>query len=85
LGICFSRYPASISRRFDPPPLGELVGNFTRFEPDFGELVRTLRHVYEHRDEAALRGRAATKRVREEFAWSRITPRYSDRISELLA
>ena len=64
----------------DPPPLGELVGNFTWFEPDFGELVRTLRHVYEHREEATQRGRAAAKRVREEFVWSRIMPHYADRI-----
>ena len=55
------------------------------FEPDFGELVRTLRQVYEHREEPTQRGRAAAKCVREEFAWSRITPRYADRIRALLA
>jgi hypothetical protein len=50
-----------------PPPLGELVGNFTWFEPDSGALVRTLRHVYENREEAAQRGREAAKMVRQEY------------------
>ena len=68
----------------EPPPLGELAGNFTWFEPDFGELVRTLRHVYEHRDEAIQRGRAAAKRVHKEFAWSSVTSLYANRIRELL-
>jgi glycosyltransferase involved in cell wall biosynthesis len=67
----------------DPPPLGPLAGRFTWFEPDFAELMRTLRHVYEHRDEAAQRGRAAAKQVREDFSWSRITQIYAERIGKL--
>jgi hypothetical protein len=45
--------------------------------------MRTLRHVYEHRDEAAQRGRAAAKQVREDFSWSRITQIYAERIGKL--
>jgi glycosyltransferase involved in cell wall biosynthesis len=64
----------------DPPPLGPLVGRFTCFEPDFADLVRALRHVYEHRDEAAQRGRLAAKRVRQEFSWPRVAGQYAERI-----
>lgn len=69
----------------DPPPLGPLAGKFTWFEPDFADLVRTLRHVYEHRDEAAQRGRVAAQRVRQEFSWARVTTQYVERIRKLRA
>jgi glycosyltransferase involved in cell wall biosynthesis len=68
-----------------PPPLGELVGKFTWFEPDFGELVRTLRNVYERREEAAQRGREAAKMVHQEYQWSKITALYRNRVRELVA
>lgn len=68
----------------EPPPLGRLSGEFTWFEPDFGELVQTLRRVYENREKASERGRAAARHVREEFAWSRITSLYVERIRELV-
>ena len=68
----------------DPPPLGELAGDFTWFEPNFGQLVRTLRHVYEHREEAALRGRAAAKFVRQQYAWSKIAQLYQNRVAHLV-
>jgi len=67
----------------EPPPLGKLTGPFTWFEPDFSELARTLRHVYEHRQEAAQRGRLAGKHVRQHFAWPRIMRMYLDRIEFL--
>ncbi len=69
----------------DPPPLGQFAGDFTWFEPDLGELARTLRYVYEHRDEAAQRGRAASKTIQERYTWSRVTPIYLDRIRQLVA
>jgi glycosyltransferase involved in cell wall biosynthesis len=68
----------------EPPPLGPLVGNFTWFKPDFAELVRTLRHVYEKRDEAHRRGRAAANFAHRSYAWPQITQRYADRIHELV-
>jgi glycosyltransferase involved in cell wall biosynthesis len=68
----------------EPPPLGPLVGNFTWFEPDFAELVRTLRHVYENRNEAARRGRAAANFVHRSYTWPQITRRYADRMFELI-
>jgi hypothetical protein len=65
----------------EPPPLGKLTGPFTWFEPDFSELARTLRHVYEHREEAKQRGRMARKHVHQQLAWPRITRMYPDRIN----
>jgi glycosyltransferase involved in cell wall biosynthesis len=67
----------------EPPPLGPLTGKFTWFEPNFAELVRTLRHVYENRDEAAQRGRAASRYVCQEFSWARVTSLYAERIRGL--
>jgi|tagenome__1003787_1003787.scaffolds.fasta_scaffold20990084_11 glycosyltransferase involved in cell wall biosynthesis len=67
----------------EPPPLGKLTGPFTWFQPDFSELVRTLRYVYEHREEAAQRGRLAAKHVREHFSWPHITRMYLERVNFL--
>jgi glycosyltransferase involved in cell wall biosynthesis len=67
-----------------PPPFGELVGEFTWFEPDARELVRTLRRVYENREEAARRGTAAAEKVRADFRWSSITKMYRERIEALI-
>jgi glycosyltransferase involved in cell wall biosynthesis len=39
-------------------------------EPDIGHLRYLMRHVYENRDEARARGRAASDHVRTRFAWS---------------
>ena len=68
-----------------PPPLGRLTGDFTWFEPDVGELARTLRHVYQHRDEAAKRGAAAATSICQTHAWPRITEAYLARIRDLVA
>ena len=57
----------------EPPPLGKLTGPFTWFEPAPAELVRTLRHVYDHRKEAAQRGLLAAKHIRQHFPRPRIT------------
>lgn len=67
-----------------PPPFGELVGNFTWFEPDAGELARTLRRVYENREESSRRGAAAAEKVRRDFRWSAITKMYRERIEALV-
>jgi len=64
----------------EPPPLGPLSGPFTWFEPDFAELTRALRHVYENRDAAGQRGAAAAKRVRQGFSWASVTSLYAERI-----
>jgi glycosyltransferase involved in cell wall biosynthesis len=67
----------------ESPPLGKLTGMFTWFEPGFAELSLTLRHVYEHREEAAQRGHLAGNHVRQDFACPRITQMYLDRIDFL--
>ena len=66
------------------PPLGELIGDFTWFEPDFRELVQTLRHVFDHREEAAQRAIAAAKRIACEYAWARVSKLYVNRVEELV-
>jgi glycosyltransferase involved in cell wall biosynthesis len=53
--------------------------------PDFAGLVRTLRHVYENRDEGAQRGRAAARHACQEFSWARVTSLYAERIRGLQA
>lgn len=68
----------------EPPPLGELVGDFTWFEPDLAELVRTMRYAYDHPEETARRGRCAAKSVRDKYSWPRISNIYRERVLEIL-
>lgn len=68
-----------------PPPFGEFVGQWNWFEPDVAELARTMRHVYEHPDEAAARGRNGAKAIRRNHTWPKITSTYIRRVTELTA
>ena len=63
--------------------LGELAAEPTWFEPDAEELARAMREVYEHREEAALRGAGAAERIRPAYSWRRITEMYLDRIAAI--
>jgi glycosyltransferase involved in cell wall biosynthesis len=65
-----------------PPPLGPIAGPFTWFEPDFGRLLQTLRHVRENRQEATANGHAAAKSVRH-LTWENATKQYADRVQLL--
>ena len=65
------------------PPLGKMTGEPTWFEPNLGELVRTLRQVYEQREQAARRGAAAAERIKTTHAWPRIAELYLERIRHL--
>jgi glycosyltransferase involved in cell wall biosynthesis len=65
------------------PPLGEMAGPFTWFEPDLEELTATMRYVYEHREEAKQRGTSAVEAVHRAFDWSRVTALYLERIRRL--
>jgi glycosyltransferase involved in cell wall biosynthesis len=66
-----------------PPPLGEFSGLWTWFEPDVTSLARTMRHIYEHPEEARQRGAQASERVRKTFSWETILPLYHARITAL--
>jgi len=66
-----------------PPALGELVGDWTWFEPDVAAIATTMRSVYENRDEAARRGRNAAAAIRRTHTWERIMPTYMERIVRL--
>ena len=68
----------------DPaPPVGPLSSEWTWFEPDITALAHTMRHVYEHRDEAAARGQTAAGAIQKSLTWERILPRYLDRMARL--
>jgi glycosyltransferase involved in cell wall biosynthesis/tetratricopeptide (TPR) repeat protein len=67
-----------------PPPVGPLSGDWTWFEPNIAALAQTMRHVYEHRDESAGRGRNAAVAIERGFTWKTIQPIYIERIRRLL-
>jgi len=66
-----------------PPPFGQFVGEWNWFEPDVAALARTMRHVYEHPEEAAARGRNAAKAIRRKHTWESIVSIYLQRIERL--
>jgi len=65
-----------------PPPLGPMASPFAWFEPSLPQLVKTLRHVYENRDESAEHGRAAALSIRH-LTWQNIANQYVARIRHL--
>ncbi len=66
----------------DPPPLGPMEGEFTWFEPDFGELFRVIRHVFQNRKEAAAKGECAAESTRH-LTWERVASQYAARVRKL--
>jgi glycosyltransferase involved in cell wall biosynthesis len=66
-----------------PPPLGKLTSEWTWFEPEVAILARTMRHVYEHREEALQRGQNAAAHIERTLTWDRVTSMYLDRIAQL--
>ncbi len=65
------------------PPLGEMAGPFTWFEPDLEELTATMRCVYERREETRQRAAGAAEAVHQALDWSRVTALYLERIRHL--
>jgi glycosyltransferase involved in cell wall biosynthesis len=65
-----------------PPPLGRFACDLTWFEPDFLKLTKTLRHVYEHRQEVITKGQSAANSVRH-LTWQNATSQYAARIRHL--
>jgi len=65
-----------------PPPLGPMVGDFTWFKPDFAELVRVLRHVYENQSEAAAKGKRAAESTRH-LTWEYVNGKYAGQVAKL--
>lgn len=68
-----------------PPPLGELAGEFTWFEPDAEQLAARMREVYENRTEAAQRGAGGVSSIRASLSWNRVCGTYLNRIDTLIA
>ena len=66
-----------------PPPLGKFTSEWTWFEPDVNVLAQTMRHVFENREEAMQRGRAAAERVARTLSWDHVTKMYLERIGRL--
>ena len=68
-----------------PPQFGPLSSQWTWFEPSVAALAKTLRHVYENRNEAVQRGRMAAHAMRLAFTWKTILPMYLEKIERLAA
>jgi glycosyltransferase involved in cell wall biosynthesis len=66
-----------------PTWFGELAGECTWFEPDLEELAHWMRHAYEHREEAALRGARGVDRIRPALDWTTVTAKYLERVAAL--
>ena len=66
-----------------PHGFGELAGKFTWFEPDLEKLAHWLRHIYEHREDAALRGARGVDRIRPALDWTTVTAKYLERVAAL--
>jgi GT2 family glycosyltransferase len=52
-------------------------------DPDMEHLVHLLRHVYEHRDEAAALGHHAADVVAHEWSWDRAAERIVERLQQI--
>ena len=62
------------------------VANFGPWaEPDYEHLRHLMRWVYEHPDEAARMGRAASARVHEYWTWDRVARQVVDDLDALVA
>ncbi|HUO25902.1 MAG TPA: glycosyltransferase family 4 protein [Candidatus Aquilonibacter sp.] len=66
-----------------PPPLGEMTGEWTWFEPDAAELAQAMRDIYENREDAARRGAIAGERVARMLSWSVVLEQYAGAIARL--
>lgn len=64
--------------------LERLSGEFTWFEYDVEDLAAIMRHVYEHRDEAAARGRKGAESVLKTHNWARIAGLHLDRMRHVI-
>jgi glycosyltransferase involved in cell wall biosynthesis len=52
-------------------------------EPDLEHAVNTMRHVYNNREEAALKGQLAKQKVAENFTWDKIGDMIVNRLAQL--
>jgi len=58
---------------------------FSWAEPDPDHLSHLLRHVFENREEAAAKGRAAAAEMRERWTWRHAARRIVERVESVLA
>lgn len=61
-------YPLPIDGLVEVPPDGGAFAGHRWAQPSVPQLQRLMRHVVEHRQEAAARGRAARRRMVERYA-----------------
>jgi pyrroloquinoline quinone (PQQ) biosynthesis protein C len=54
-------------------------------EPDYEHLRYLLRHVYEHPDEAQMKGMQAAQRVHQLWTWDRVAETFCHDIDQLVA
>jgi glycosyltransferase involved in cell wall biosynthesis len=63
----------------------QLAGPALELALDLGELRQVMRRVYEHPEEARLRGQAASCKIREQFPWTRTAQTMAARLRALAA
>ncbi len=56
---------------------------FSWAEPDLDHLVHLLRYVYEHRDEAASKGRIASEEALSRWTWAEAAAKIKERLVQL--
>jgi hypothetical protein len=64
-----------------PPSLAPYVLG----EPDREQLKRTMRYLYEHRDDAREKGKRARERIASAFTWRHAAEKSVERMRALLA
>lgn len=64
--------------------LGPMSAPPMRFEPDVNELARTMRRVFEHGSVSPVDRAGASKQIRSDFSWERVTRMMLSRIRSLL-
>jgi len=76
-------YPIEVKRLIPAVAKCPYYEGFEWADPDTDHLASLMRHVYENREEALARGRAASIRAREKFTWTHAARRIKKRLVEI--
>ena len=77
-------FPLKIDGLIQQPDLPPWNGEGKWADPDFDELCRLMRFCYEHPEEARMRGQAAAKWMRSEWAWESVAPGFMQAVKEIV-
>ncbi len=76
-------YPLRVARLVPARAKCPYYQGFRWAEPDEEHLIHLLRHVYEHQEEAAVKGIAASRAVLDTLTWERAALRIRERLLEI--